>query len=256
MHHLFISDVHFGAFSCNKQHEIENSLVTLIEFCEENSIYLHVLGDLFDYWMEFENYIPDLGFRILERFEAYHQKMGKTLFITGNHDYWTLGYFENKGFEVHHEYALYKLDGNRVFLAHGDGISEKKYHLSRPLMNKLLRNKNFVALYRSLFSGKRANYIMKRFSDFTRDPYDLDPEKLNNWAKKLIKKYNFDAVISGHDHVPRIETFYGHCYINTGAFHNNFTLAQYNNGKFGLVNWNSKSLTIENRLNTSVTAKI
>ncbi|HBQ60690.1 MAG TPA: UDP-2,3-diacylglucosamine diphosphatase, partial [Balneolaceae bacterium] len=56
--HIFLSDVHLGAFSAKTNKQIEEDLLALIEYCKQRHIELHILGDLFDYWMEF----PEKGF--------------------------------------------------------------------------------------------------------------------------------------------------------------------------------------------------
>lgn len=239
MHHLFISDVHFGAFNEQKQAQLEKDILALIDYCEEKTIQLHVLGDLFDYWMEFPNYIPPIGEKILARFGTYHKNNGNTLFITGNHDFWTISHFEKNGFMVYKDFKKLSLDNRSVFLMHGDGIEDNTYGMPRPFLNRVLRHPRFVYLYQYFFPGKRANAVMKWFSEFTRDPSKESPGKLNEWAGKLISEHGEDVVISGHDHIARTETFSGGLYINTGAFHKDYTLAEYKNGQFQLVMWNS-----------------
>jgi UDP-2,3-diacylglucosamine pyrophosphatase LpxH len=239
MHHLFISDVHLGAFDKNKDQQLEGDIISLIDYCESHKIHLHVLGDLFDYWMEFPNYIPPLGNNILKRFKNYHANIGHTYYITGNHDCWTIGAFKKNGFIVRKNEAIFTFDRHSVFLMHGDGVENKTYNMPRPLLNKILRHPWFVASFQYFLSGKRANSLMKWFSDFTRDPADENPEKLNGWARNLITDHNFDVVIFGHDHIARTETFSKGIYINCGAFHKNNTLAEYKNNEFNLVTWNS-----------------
>jgi len=239
MHHLFISDVHFGAFDEQKQDRLENDVLSLINYCEKYDIQLHVLGDLFDYWMEFPDYIPPLGERILARFETYHKKVGTTLFVTGNHDFWTLGHFEKNGFTVCKDFYKITLDDRSLFLMHGDGLADRAFGMQPPLLNRLLRNPGFVSVYQRIFAGATANAVMKWFSEFTRNPSNHNPKKLNKWAKKLISEHGEDVVISGHDHIARTETFSDGLYINTGAFHKDYTLAEYKNGQFQLVMWNS-----------------
>lgn len=254
MHHLFLSDVHLGAFTTNKQNRLENDLISLIKYCKKNTIHLHVLGDLFDYWMEFDNYVPRLGENVLSCFEEYHQTIGRTYYVTGNHDCWTIRHFKQKGFDVCTEYATLRVNGLTIFLFHGDGISDTTYNLKRPFLNTLLRKTWFTNIYRFLLSGPMANQLMKYFSEFTRNPEDLNPTQLNRWAKKLLTQFSIDAVYCGHDHIPRMETFNDKYYINCGAFHKDYTLGQYTNTGFELVTWNSSTqslLPFQNALNTS-----
>jgi len=243
--HLFISDVHLGAFKQAKELQIQNDLSALIGWCRLKGVRLHVLGDLFDYWMETEHYIPPLGEQILSDFKRYHEEVGPTLYFTGNHDCWTLGHLAECGFRVHAEPKVIPVGNKKILLFHGDGAESLGTRFRRPLLHRVLRNPAFVELYRFLFTGQQANAIMKKFSAFTRDPHDRNPEKLDRWAGLLLKEMAIDAVIAGHDHVPRSETFYRKPYINCGAFFSDRTLARYKNGTFDLVIWNSESHRLE-----------
>lgn len=243
--HLFISDVHIGAFDQTKESELRDELLSLIGWCQDEKIRLHVLGDLFDYWMEFNDYIPTLGQEILSRFKRYHDVVGPTYYITGNHDYWTCGHFNDCGFHVYTDPTVMQLDEMRVLLFHGDGADNFDTEFRRPALHRLLRHPAFIELYQAVCTGEQANLLMKKFSSFTRNPLDRDPQKLNQWAGRLLQKDTVDAMIAGHDHVPRAETFYGKTYINCGAFHSDKTLARYKNGMFDLVVWNSGHRQLE-----------
>lgn len=249
--HLFISDVHIGAFDQAKESELSDELQSLIRWCQKERIKLHVLGDLFDYWMEHRDYIPPLGSEILSCFKSYHEAVGSTFYITGNHDYWTSGHFKDCGFTVFTDPVTISLDKKMILLFHGDGAGSLGKEFRRPLLHRILRHSAFVELYKTILSGEQANLIMKKFSTFTRDPLDVNPEKLNRWACRLLQTRAEDAMIAGHDHVARAETFYGKTYINCGAFHTDKTLARYKNGTFDLVMWNSGNRQLE-KINQSL----
>jgi UDP-2,3-diacylglucosamine hydrolase len=238
--HIFLSDVHLGAFQPAETDRLENELIKLVDYCTVHKIGIHLLGDLFDYWMEFPDYIPPLGKRLLECFEKYNNTAGPATFITGNHDYWTLNHFSDRGFLVEHEFHELSISEKKLLLLHGDGLSDLSMKLPRPILHKLLRNKLFISLYRWIFSGKTGNRIMKQFSGFTRNEDDLRPARLSQWAKNLLNNKHYHYLIAGHDHVPRVETFSHGTYINTGAFYRYQTVALYNNSTIELVIWDGK----------------
>lgn len=239
MEHIFLSDVHLGAFKEDKNQRLEKELITLVDYCESKRIQIHILGDFFDYWMEFTDYIPDVGKSILDRFEKYHKVMdGKTTFITGNHDYWTVSHLEQRGFNVQHEYVTLQLNGNNLFLCHGDGLSDEKLQLQRPLLHRFIRHPKFITFYKTVLPSKTGLHLMKVFSSFTRDEDYINTERLSKWAKITLKKFPYNIIISGHDHVPRVETFPGGTYINTGSFYLQKTVLTYTKGAFELVTWN------------------
>jgi len=244
MSHLFLSDVHIGAFEEDVDRIIRRDLISLIEYCALQNIQIHILGDLFDYWMEYPEWHPSLGSNVLKEMEVYAKKVAPINFITGNHDNWTKGYFEDLGFNVTYEFFEITLDGKRVFLHHGDGLKDPAYHLPRPPFHRLLRNKMFVKLYQSLLTPKNGLRVMKAFSDYSKRRSYCDPSILNKWSENFLNTTNYDVVISGHDHHPRILNFENGTYINLGTFFDHRTISLYNNGSLELVVWDAASNTL------------
>lgn len=238
MGQIFLSDVHLGAFSDEQDQHLENELIRLVDYCEYNKIQIHILGDFFDYWMEFPDYIPDLGVAILNRFEKYNRMMGnQTTYITGNHDYWTVSHLEERGFRVEHEFIEMNVDHQKTLLCHGDGFTDERFQLPRPLLHRFLRDPTFITFYKTVLTGKTGVQLMKKFSSFTRDAEDINTERLSEWAEFMLENFAYDVIISGHDHVPRMETFTGGTYINPGAFHKYRTVLKYTKGAFKIVTW-------------------
>jgi UDP-2,3-diacylglucosamine pyrophosphatase LpxH len=241
--YLFISDVHLGAFSSKTNARIEQDLIALIYYCIEENIKIHVLGDLFDYWMEYpeKNFVPTLGQNVLDAFEIYNHKVAPALFITGNHDNWTFGHFEERGFELEPNFRLVEIGDHRFLLMHGDGVAANKIDFPRAAFHRLLRNKKFVRTYQKILKPETGLATMKMFSSITRRRNYHNPEPLNRQAKKIFQRHNLDFIVSGHDHIPRIETFSRGKYINLGTFFNHRSMALYNKSEMRLVKWKATS---------------
>jgi len=237
---IFLSDVHLGAFSDDFDRQLEQNIIELIDFAEENGYSIKILGDFFDYWMEYPGMVPELGKHVLRRFEYFHQNNPATLFITGNHDNWVDNHFSELGFDVEMNYRMLKLDEYRVLLHHGDGISDPTLNLPRPLMHRLLRNDKFVKLYQKLFPPAVGLHLMRKFAVFSRKFEKKDPRPLNQWSQTYLSNSKINVIICGHDHIPRVETFPGGMYINLGTFFDHKTVGIYNNGNFQLVEWNNQ----------------
>lgn len=236
---LFISDAHLGGFSPSINRRVELELIDLIDFCETNNYEIHILGDLFDYWMEYPNYKPELAKDLLLRFDNYNRDTGSTLYITGNHDNWTNGYFKTIGFEVESNHRFLHLDEKKVMLLHGDGLDDPSFGLHRPLFHRLLRNSTFIKIYQTLLPPAAGLQVMKKFSRIARAREVDETEKnLNKWAEKELERSDTDFIICGHDHTPRILEFGFGTFINLGTFYEHHTVAEYNNGNFSLVTWN------------------
>jgi UDP-2,3-diacylglucosamine hydrolase len=239
--HLFVSDIHYGAFEADENLDIEEDLISLIQYCSDQNIRLNLLGDLFDYWMEYQDYHPEFGSRLLEMLQTHMSVAGPVLYITGNHDNWTSGYFSSLGFDVEPEYRILKMGGYRVMVLHGDGLKNRDINLPRPMLHRFLRNKKFIWLYQFLLPPGPGLKLMKKFSGYCRKRPVPGTGRLDGWASEYLSKSEIDFVICGHDHVPRHETFPYGTYINSGAFYAYRTAVKYTNGDFELVIWDGKN---------------
>lgn len=246
MKHLFLSDVHLGAFSRQKNVQLENELIDLISFSIEQNIQLHILGDLFDYWMEFGTEVPTIGKRLLHHFSIYNQTFKPATYITGNHDNWTQGYFEELGFEVLNDFKSLNIDSLKIFLHHGDGLSDPKFGLTRPFYHRILRHPLFTRTYQFIYGPESGIDLMRQFSNLSRNNPGEDPERLNEWSKQFLNETDYDYVICGHDHLPRVETFSFGTYINLGTFFEEKTVALYTNNRIELVKWNADKRRFDN----------
>lgn len=239
MDHLFLSDVHLGAFSESANRELEERVISLVHFCRDRQIQLHILGDLFDYWMEYPDTRPGFGKKMLSEFEAYNKLYNSTTYILGNHDNWTRGFFTDLGFVVSENHYLLRTENKEFFLHHGDGLTDPGFKLPRPVYHRILRSNWFTNLYQMLLPPDAGLHLMKTFSAISRENIVMEPERLNEWSKSLLNSSTFDYVIFGHDHIARTETFPFGTYINPGAFYKDHLVAHYTNNELKLVKWNT-----------------
>lgn len=244
MGHLFLSDVHIGAFEAETDRQIQRDLIALVNYCETRNFTIHILGDLFDYWMEYPSWNPPLGKPILLRLQKYMERNGPINYITGNHDNWTKGYFENLGFTVNSEFFDLSLGGNRFFLQHGDGLKDPAYRLPRPILHRVLRNKMFVKMYQMILPPSLGMKAMQMFSNLSKQRAYCAPGVLNDWAKEFLTTTDFDYAICGHDHQPRVLDFEDGRYINLGTFFQHRTVGLYTNNDLQLVVWNADQQTL------------
>lgn len=244
---LFISDAHLGGFSDMENDRIESELIQLINYCQRSDIRLAVLGDLFDYWMEFPDHVPSMGRRLLDRFEEYNDALEPALYITGNHDNWTRGHLSERGFRVVSEYVRITLNEKNLLLLHGDGLADASFDLPRPFMHRLLRHPGFIRLYQRILTPEAGLLLMKYFSKFNRwmNSHADNRQVLSGWAKRQLQHSEVDLIISGHDHIPRMKHFAFGSYINLGTFYRHRTMALYNNDSADLVFWETGTQSLQ-----------
>jgi UDP-2,3-diacylglucosamine pyrophosphatase LpxH len=239
---LFVSDVHLGGFQDDENSIIEQDFINLMKYAQNNGFSIVILGDLFDYYMQYGSYVPEMSRNVFRWFAEYHTVTdNRSLYITGNHDNWDEGMIAKAGFDTEHEYRLITLsDSRKILVFHGDGLSGNFFEYPRPVFHRLLRNRYFVRLFKLLTGGPFGNRIMKEFSQWKRKyPGNDLPEKakLDEAAKRMLKKRLADIVICGHHHETRFIKESDGFYINTGAFFSDRTLSVYTNGSFRLVRW-------------------
>jgi UDP-2,3-diacylglucosamine pyrophosphatase LpxH len=243
---LFLSDAHLGGFSESENERVESDLIQLLNYCQRNTIRIAILGDLFDYWMEYPQHVPQVGSRLLERFKEFNNELGPTLFITGNHDNWTRDHLAQIGFYVVDDEYVATVNGQKLMTLHGDGLSDERYNLRRPLMHRFLRDETFIKIYQQILPPRMGIGLMKYFSKITRrlDEGPQKEDKLNEWARQLLEASDLDVVLCGHDHIPRRKQFAFGTYINLGTFYHHQTMAFYNNNHISLVCWEAKKQSL------------
>lgn len=241
--HLFISDVHLGAFAGEKELKVEKKIISLIEYATHKKAKLYVLGDLFDYWMEYPNskFVPSIGEKVLDKFEKYNQAVSPAIYVTGNHDNWTFGHFEKRGFDVESKFRTISIGKSKVLIMHGDGKVGERNDILRPTFHTILRNPSFTSYYQKIFPPEIGLKLMKTFSNITRNRNHSNPIPLNNHAKSILNSKEIDFVFCGHDHIPRVETFKNGTYINLGTFFEHGTLVRHINNEFQLVIWRDRT---------------
>ncbi|MCH8557856.1 MAG: UDP-2,3-diacylglucosamine diphosphatase [Balneolia bacterium] len=238
---IFVSDVHLGGFSPDINASIESRLLSLIDETIEKKCSMMVVGDLFDYWMEYRGRWPDYADVVLKRFEKLN-KQSKTVFITGNHDNWTGPRLEQAGFDIEHELRTITLGGKKVMMAHGDGLSSSEFGFPRPLFHRFLRNPYFLKVYQAVFPPATGISLMRSFSRGSRsrdsvEKLQRETKHIDSWAERMLEAGKADVMICGHHHKPVFNRTEFGLYINLGNFCHDSTLAVYTTNGFELVRW-------------------
>ncbi|MDZ7680827.1 MAG: UDP-2,3-diacylglucosamine diphosphatase [Fodinibius sp.] len=245
---LFISDIHLGGFSDDENTRIESELLQLLKYCHHNKIRIVIAGDFFDFWMAYPNTVPQLGKKVLNRFQEYNTSVGGTPFLTGNHDHWTRNHLTQHGFDVTHDCIECSIDNKKLMILHGDGLTDVNLQLPYPWLHRFLHHPIFVRWYQKILPPLMGLTIMKYFARFTRfmtwKDEDKKAENLNSWAKKILKESDIDIILCGHDHIPRTKHFTFGTYINLGTFYTHKTVALYDNDKLSLMRWDPESQSL------------
>ena len=83
-------------------------------------------------------------------------------FFKGNHDMWTLDYFENIGLKVYDNIQSFKIDNSNIIVGHGDGLG--KGDRGYKVMKSIFKNRGTQFLFRILHPDigiKLGSYLSK-----------------------------------------------------------------------------------------------
>ena len=121
----FLSDAHLGSLAIEKGWAHQKKLIDMLEEMSKDAASIYMLGDMFDFWMEY--FIHDKRKHQYAPFFKELRKLSKqgihVHIFTGNHDLWTFGGMAQLSYaEIHYEPCTILRYGKAIYLAHGDGL--------------------------------------------------------------------------------------------------------------------------------------
>jgi UDP-2,3-diacylglucosamine hydrolase len=231
----FVSDAHFGIRFPG--HEDRERL--FFNFLEQEAAgwsELYLVGDLFDFWIEYRNAIRTDYVMVLHHLWQVIDKGVAIHYLAGNHDF-ALGPFLQKtmGITLYPGALSREIQGKRVYLFHGDGLIKRD--IGYRILKKLLRNPINQRIYKLLHpdigiplgnfvSGSSRKYLNKPLAGKLRDEY-------RNCARKELAQ-GHDVVIFGHIHLPEYIKYPSGIYCNIGSWLKHYTYATMADGELSL----------------------
>lgn len=235
---FFVSDLHFGLLSKDKENDREKLFVNFLEFTGREAGKLFILGDLFDYWFEYRRVIQRGYFRTFAALQDLTDAGVEVHYIIGNHDFMHRNFFEDEiGLKLHGDTIETEIDGKKFFLGHGDGLVKNDYGYL--ILKKILRNKKLQWLYSLIhpdFGIWLASSSSKTSREYTADKKYGEGDGLFEAAKIKIDN-GFDYVIFGHTHQLFHERYNGGEYVNLGTWLAQPCYGKFENEKFDIIQW-------------------
>lgn len=228
----FSSDNHLGAPTTAKSKPREEKFVKWLDEIKEDAAAVFLLGDLFDFWFEYEHVVPKGFVRTLGKLAEIKDSGVPVFFFVGNHDLWMNNYFEEElNIPVYHEPREFEFNGKQFLIGHGDGLGPGDIGYKR--MKKVFTNPFAKWLYRWLHPDlgvPLAQYfsVKNKAISGEEDVKFLGEEKewLIQYSKRKLEKRHYDYFVFGHRHLPLdIKLNKNSTYINTGDWINFFTYA-------------------------------
>ncbi len=247
---LFASDFHLGAPDYSQSRARETKVVNFLNTMGADVSTIYLMGDIFDYWFEYKSVVPKGYVRLLGCLAALADS-GKALKIfSGNHDVWMKGYFTQElGAEVYHHPITEVLDGQRFYLAHGDGLGPGD--LGYKNLKRLFRNPMAQWAYSQLHPdlASKIATISSRASRKKTAGSDAiflgaDKEWLIMHSNFVLQSQHIDYFVYGHRHLPMaLPLGQKSKFINLGDWLHYDTFGLWDSAEFSLNQWEGNTFT-------------
>ena len=185
---------------------------------------LLIMGDLFDFWFEYQAVIPRRPFRTLTKLAGLVDQGVKVEIVGGNHDRWGGTFWaEDLKIPFHKDGTEMNLAGRAAFVHHGDGLAEQK--LGGKLIHRMTRSRLTLGVFRALhpdFGFRLAHRLSGGLAENNRTPGAMDgaADAQEKYARALLnERPEIDVVLLAHTHRQRlIEQDIGRFYLNAGQW--------------------------------------
>lgn len=223
----FASDFHLGIDARLTSRDREKQIVRWLEHIRNDASEIYLVGDLFDFWFEYQTVVPKGYVRLLGKLAELRDAGIEIYFFTGNHDMWMFRYFEEEfNIPTYRQPIIREIQGKTFFIGHGDGLGpgDRGYKFIKRVFANRLCQWLFERLHPN-FGIRLAHYWSGR-SRAAGDPNEkfLGPENewLITYCNRKLDQVEADYFIFGHRHLPIDYTLKNgrSRYINLGEWMN------------------------------------
>lgn len=219
----FASDNHLGAPNKKDSLVREQKFVQWLDEIKADAAMIILVGDLFDFWFEYQTVVPKGFVRVLGKLAEISDSGIPIHFFVGNHDLWMNGYFEEElNIPVYHKPKEFTFNNTTFFVGHGDGLGPGDKGYKR--MKRVFTNQVAKWFFRWLHPDvgvTLAQYlsVKNKLISGDEDVKFLGEEKewLVQYSKRKLETKPYDYFIFGHRHLPMtIKLNHTATYVNLG----------------------------------------
>tara|TARA_R110002049_G_scaffold28018_1_gene96067 strand:- start:104299 stop:105069 length:771 start_codon:yes stop_codon:yes gene_type:complete len=242
----FSSDNHLGAPTMEQSRPREKKFVAWLDTVKHDAAAIFLLGDLFDFWMEYKSVIPKGFTRTFGKLAELSDAGIPIYYFVGNHDLWMNGYFEEElNIPVFHKPQQFTFNTTSFFIGHGDGLGPGDKGYKR--MKKVFTNPIAKWFYRWVhpdWGVRLAQYFSVKNKMISGDEdvkfLGEDKEWLVQYAKRKLEQQHYDYFVFGHRHLPlEIDLNEKSTYVNLGDWISYYTYAVFDGEKLQLKHYES-----------------
>lgn len=198
----FVSDVHAGL-----RPQSAERFVAWLDAVAADAESIFLLGDVFDFWFEYEHAVPQGFEAILDKFRALTAQGVGIHFFPGNHDMWTLGHLSLACRLIVHTTGYYTTLYDRViYMEHGDrqSIDSVRERVMQGLFRSSFVHRMARALVPAPWMVRLGNWWSR--SNRTRHArphvFQAENEGIVRFARAYMQTHAVDLFLFGHLHVP------------------------------------------------------
>lgn len=236
----FASDFHLGIPDHASSLEREKRIVRWLDSVKDDAAEIFLVGDLFDFWFEYDKVVPKGFVRLLGKMAELCDAGIPLHIFHGNHDLWMFGYLEQEiGCKVHAKPVQRTLNGKTFYIAHGDGLggSQRWFRFILSIYRNYFFQRLFAFFHPSIGIGL-ANWFSHRSKqksfDGNKDYLGDDKEHHMLFAKDLLQQQHVDYFIFGHRHLPMDKQIGNTRVINLGDWMSYHTYAVFDGNEVAL----------------------
>ena len=204
----FLSDFHLGAPDAKSSLIREKRIIAFLDEIKKDAEEIFILGDLFDFWFEYNKVVPKGYVRILGKIADLTDSGIPVHFFVGNHDMWMKDYFQKElNVQVYFEPFAFNLKGKDFLIGHGDGLGPGDHGYKT--IKKLFRNPIAQFLFGCIppfFGIGIANFFSRKSRAKTGNTDEVfeseEKEWLVTYCKEILIKKHYDFFVFGHRHLP------------------------------------------------------
>lgn len=198
----FVSDVHLG-LQVNDPADRERRFVDFLYSLPEETASLYLLGDIWDFWYEYQDVVPKGYVRVFAALQALMDRGVEVFFFQGNHDIWTYSYFEELGMKKLVQPCVVEIAGKTFCLGHGDGLGPTPfgYRCIKYIFNNRVIQRLFSMLH-PWIAYRIGNVWSKhsRLSHHEEYEFKGSQEPLYQFVEEFARANKVDFFIFGHYH--------------------------------------------------------
>ena len=230
----FISDAHLGVNPPGAIPDREKALVRFIKSICGRASHLVVVGDLFEFWYEYNDYVNRNHFDLFFALRELIQSGCEVHLLQGNHDFAYGDFFKKSiGVQTHKDLTL-EIQGKRIYFRHGDGVAKSDfgYRLFRRVLDFPLNRWLFKQIHPDW--GMALARFVGRNSRKVGETRVIKMDEYLHWANRMLKLQNCDYCVLGHHHVSGIWKIENGIAASAGEWIKKLTYIQMDAGELNL----------------------